>query len=374
MQLNFMGIFDTVASVGVAASSRLWKGKMNWAEGEMMSIHPEVKKCVHFAALHEQRINFPSDLAIGNQVEEVFYPGMHSDVGGGYGPGSQGKDSVQGRVDGTAKLAQIPLVDMHHAALSSGVLLKTMEELRRTDLSDHFVCHPQLISDYNAWLAAHAVPAGTPEQKIRRHCEQYVQWKGTRLLGRRGESQLETPFFLRADDEDQFDLRKAHQNFGELVSVLAKGKADIAYARERSKVLQQEGRPNVLGQRPTYPVLPTVSSEPGRAATQYWRLSEGSKRLLDIVIADKPVAPAVSKLFDDYVHDSLAGFYMSTYTELNVPVLKSDGYLRYREVFSVVGSKAALVCVDPLTTPLPPANVPGIGQIFGDMGRAMGGF
>lgn len=82
MQLTFLGIFDTVASVGMAAMSRVSEGKMAWAHGEMMSIHPEVKQCVHFAALHEQRINFPADLAASGK--EALYPGMHSDVGGGY--------------------------------------------------------------------------------------------------------------------------------------------------------------------------------------------------------------------------------------------------------------------------------------------------
>ncbi|MGY0653069.1 phospholipase effector Tle1 domain-containing protein [Luteimonas sp. A537] len=56
MTLDFMGIFDTVASVGLAGMSRIADGKMDWADGEMMSIHPEVRQCVHFAALHEQRI------------------------------------------------------------------------------------------------------------------------------------------------------------------------------------------------------------------------------------------------------------------------------------------------------------------------------
>ncbi|KAG1253623.1 hypothetical protein G6F66_015095 [Rhizopus arrhizus] len=45
LYLNFMGIFDTVASVGVAAMSRVSKGKWDWAAGDMMSIHPEARQC-----------------------------------------------------------------------------------------------------------------------------------------------------------------------------------------------------------------------------------------------------------------------------------------------------------------------------------------
>lgn len=156
MQLTFLGIFDTVASVGMAAMSRVSEGKMAWAHGEMMSIHPEVKQCVHFAALHEQRINFPADLAASGK--EALYPGMHSDVGGGYSPGGQGKDCVDAQALGAAKLSQIPLIDMHHEAIKAGVPLMTMEEIRqRPALAKYFACHPQLIDAYNGWLAGHAI-------------------------------------------------------------------------------------------------------------------------------------------------------------------------------------------------------------------------
>jgi hypothetical protein len=128
MNLSFLGLFDTVASVGLAAGMRIAKGKLDWADGELMSIHPEVKKCVHFVALHEQRMNFPVDLAATGT--EVLYPGMHSDVGGGYTPGGQGKDWAGGKVEDSAKLSQIPLIDMHFEAIKAGVPMMTMEEKR----------------------------------------------------------------------------------------------------------------------------------------------------------------------------------------------------------------------------------------------------
>lgn len=50
--------------------------------------------------------------------EEIVYPGVHSDVGGGYGPGEQGR----GR-DDADKLSQVPLLDMYREARKAGVPL-----------------------------------------------------------------------------------------------------------------------------------------------------------------------------------------------------------------------------------------------------------
>ena len=370
MTLDFMGLFDTVASVGLAGMSRIADGKMDWADGEMMSIHPEVRQCVHFVALHEQRINFPVDLAM--RGKEVLYPGMHSDVGGGYSPGSQGKDHVDGRVEGTAKLAQIPLIDMHHEAFKAGVAIRTIDEVQSSgDVAMHFACHPQLIRDYNAWLAEHGVPGGAHVQQIRAHSRQYVRWKGKRLW-RGSENLLEQPFFKLADGEDQYDLRNAQRDFGALVARYAEGKSSSV----RHQQQLQEVRDRVLsgrssGRAATYVHAPPASPQ----AYDYQRLTADAKTLLDDVIDNAPVPEACTRLFDNYVHDSLAGFYLlGGYTELNIPALATNGYLRYRDVFTIRSSVNPQVCVDPRTTPSPPVNPPSIDQVLGDMGRAMGGF
>ena len=370
MRLNFMGLFETVASVGVAGISRVADGKMDWADGEMMSIHPEVRRCVHFVALHEQRINFPVDLATTGK--EVLYPGMHSDVGGGYTPGSQGKEDVDGRVEGTAKISQIPLIDMHHAAFEAGVPLRTIDELAPLgDVAMHFACHPQLVRDYNAWLSGHGLPAGAHTQQIRAHCQQYVRWKGKRLW-QGDENLLAQPFFQRADSEDQYDLNNAQQDFGNLVARYAEGKSSLLNFRQQ----QRGAREKVLDDRSSgKPATYMYPSQPSPQAYEYLRLSADTRALLDDVINKAEIPDASERLFDNYLHDSLAGFYLfGGRTELNMPVLATNGYLRYREVFSINSSVQPQVCVDPLNSSLPPVNVPSIDQVFGDMGRAMGGF
>jgi hypothetical protein len=364
LYLNFLGMFDTVASVGLASMSRVSNGKWNWASGKMMSIHPEVRRAVHFAALHEQRINFPLDLAdIG---QEVLYPGMHSDVGGGYSPGGQGKDFVSGKADGTAKLSQIALIDMHHEAIKAGVFLQTREEISQDALLDqHFGCHPQLIRDYNAWLGGHGVAAGAHAQQIRNHATQYVAWKGKRLwLG--PESMLEQPFYTQSDEEDRVDLGNAQRDFGKLVATLAQGKKEMALHRKQMEEVQRRMEEGRRTGRPVFEPSPRASP----AGYKYAALPAETRALLDVVLEHTPVPECSAVLFDNYVHDSLAGFYMDRYTELNIPALNTHGYLRCREVFSVNG-------INPQEcrglSALPPGNVPSIGGAFQQLGMAMGG-
>jgi hypothetical protein len=357
MNLSFLGLFDTVASVGLAAGTRISEGKLDWAAGELMSIHPEVKKCVHFVALHEQRINFPVDLA--DRGTEVLYPGMHSDVGGGYTPGGQGKDWAGGKVEGSAKLSQIPLIDMHFEAIKAGVPMMTMEEIRAEPaLARSFGCHPQLIADYNAWLAGHGVAGGTHEAQIRGHCKQFVRWKGMRLY--EGKQNLFVqPFFKRCGDEeygDKYDLRNANRDFGDLVK---KYQTERKYKRWR-----EENSVKAEALRAFSSAGPIPAKSPGDNP------DPEAPDLMDAVLSTEPVPAVATKLFDDYVHDSLAGFYMDTYTELNLKVIgmdwSTDGYLRYRTVFKISGSKQKSVYVDPMT--LPPINPPSADQFFNQMG------
>lgn len=362
MQVSFMGIFDTVASVGIAGISRFAQGKMDWADGEMMSIHPEVKKCMHFVALHEQRINFPVDLAA--RGTEVMYPGMHSDVGGGYTPGGQGKDFVNGRVDGTAKLAQIPLVDMHYEALKAGVPMRTLSEMEGVPgLVGHFTCSTTLVADYNAWLSSHGMAGGDHAAQVRNHNRQYVKWKGLRLWGEGDENLLRRPFYLCADDEDKYDLAKAQEAFGRLLAPLLRDFDYVSDYERRLAEYRAADQAWLAGSRTERRPVP-----PRRIASAD-REHAPTRELVEAARDRTPLPPAVVRLFDNYVHDSLAGFYISGKTELTIPGFSTYGYLRYRDVFKVDSSYQSPQCIDPRTTPMPPANVPSMGQIFQMMGR-----
>ena len=91
LQIDFLGIFDTVASVGIAQSAPLFNGHAAWADDRFLEIPGSVKRCVHLVAALEVRGSFALDSVCQGEMlpsncKEIAYPGVHSDVGGGYPP------------------------------------------------------------------------------------------------------------------------------------------------------------------------------------------------------------------------------------------------------------------------------------------------
>lgn len=174
IRIRFMGLFDTVASVGLAMSANTtnvigalinshkliinkrlenatlraswlaygsngerdkgigtdpapgsFNGHPAWG-GDMFIPHM-VEEVRHFVAAHEIRNSFPLDSisvlnggVINKPVNffETVYPGVHSDVGGSYRPGEGGRSEIS-----KLKLGLIPLIDMYGFALKKGIPL-----------------------------------------------------------------------------------------------------------------------------------------------------------------------------------------------------------------------------------------------------------
>lgn len=78
---HFVGVWDTVASVGHFHPTRGFK------DG---TLHPNVKYGFHAVAIDEQRKKFPvnlwdeSNIPEDQTIEQVWFAGVHSDVGGWY--------------------------------------------------------------------------------------------------------------------------------------------------------------------------------------------------------------------------------------------------------------------------------------------------
>ena len=173
IEVSFLGLFDTVASVGLpmAANSTpilkvakaysmnyvlklraneqgqdnninpiafgapgadpapgMYDGHADWADG--LEVTSFVKQCVHMVAGHEIRNSFPVDSTLHgrrypSQCREMLYPGAHSDVGGGYQPGEGARSDQPGEL-----LSLIPLRAMHNAALIAGVPLMSVTTIK----------------------------------------------------------------------------------------------------------------------------------------------------------------------------------------------------------------------------------------------------
>ncbi|MFW1808209.1 T6SS phospholipase effector Tle1-like catalytic domain-containing protein [Acinetobacter ursingii] len=125
IEFKFLGIFDTVASFGLPATNL--NNNLTF-KGRDLVIDERVKMCVHHIAGNELRFAFPLDLIhkengdlTNTNWKEIVYPGMHSDVGGGYTPGSQNVND---------NFARIPLKDMLTEAVNYGVRMYDYDELK----------------------------------------------------------------------------------------------------------------------------------------------------------------------------------------------------------------------------------------------------
>ncbi|MYI20295.1 MAG: DUF2235 domain-containing protein, partial [Acidimicrobiia bacterium] len=85
--VDFLGVWDTVGSLGVPIDGLRWMGawRHRWHD---VSIGEHVRRACHLVAIDEARGPFQPALWTGpvapNQVvEQVWFPGVHGDVGGG---------------------------------------------------------------------------------------------------------------------------------------------------------------------------------------------------------------------------------------------------------------------------------------------------
>ncbi|WP_442909270.1 T6SS phospholipase effector Tle1-like catalytic domain-containing protein [Halopseudomonas sp.] len=227
ISIEFLGIFETVASVGVAYLAPFVTGHMSWASGTMRLPDSEqfLKQCVHIIGAHEQRGCFPLD-SIRRKADpespdvpstyragtyEYIYPGVHSDVGGGYPAGDQGK----AREGGHHVLSQIALHHMYSAAFKAGAPMQVPGEvLNPEQLSESpwlamgpetiesFRVASELITRFNAWQKQ--LISGTVEEVMNSEAEKLTAWRIERYA--RG-SMAHQPFYQHVSGKNNRDMR-----------------------------------------------------------------------------------------------------------------------------------------------------------------------
>lgn len=94
VDVTFLGIFDTVGAFGIPINL----GPLNFQKINLfrdLTLSPNVQKAVHLVAIDESRDPFvPTLTNYSDRVEEVWMPGVHADVGGGYHDGLLGNISL----------------------------------------------------------------------------------------------------------------------------------------------------------------------------------------------------------------------------------------------------------------------------------------
>jgi hypothetical protein len=158
LHIRFLGIFDTVESIGLPAHN---------LTGMQMKVPDEVEKCLHFVSGHEIRSAFPLTRLgkTSGTHREFVYPGVHSDVGGGYRPDEQAR---------TDMLARIPLNRMRLEAATAGVPF-TPPALLRKNTADLFEYDEELKAAFDEYTGA-VEKRSTLESTMAAHMRLYYGW------------------------------------------------------------------------------------------------------------------------------------------------------------------------------------------------------
>ena len=387
IEIVFLGIFDTVASVGIAHSAgqrggvknmvanlynnepyqdkEKYDGHQEWARLSLLmpwlspsQLAPSIKTCFHMVSAHEVRGSFPltSISGMSGNSHEIVYPGVHSDVGGGYSPCEQGKfgniANPTLEIGDQLKLSQIPLTDMYRYALLHGVPFLLPDETMDDEKKNPMVAHPKLIQDFNAYCTQSSKQNQEARRKTRDIIyEQYSYY----LAWRKGYYEMDIncfkPGYIKhipaspnikkfpVQEKDCIDVTKSFS----IVRALARnmrvpinkdfnyrdindihdselglyyeiyfllGKQDF----KNRNALFDEFYGGLVTNLDSQAMREEKSEEWNSRIRQYWDTPQAVHTVSEL-----------KHFFDHYVHDSRAGFRLEP--------AESWGYLRLREVF-----------------------------------------
>jgi len=300
ISINFMGLFDTVASFGIPAANLDWP----WTE-KNLKIPGQVGRCVHYVAAHELRFSFPVDLIcqngqlMSNWVEEV-YPGSHSDVGGGYRPlAEDNKSNSEADHQGISNnYARIPMRDMMREAVINGVRMLPYSDLekdpnRKALFDERFAIEPKTEDAYNLYMSA-VSPSGTVEQKINTHMTALYAAYGT--MARKG---IKTPDVVLEQN------KKAHALIGH-VSMAREAEALLHPVKGAALLREQAVKTAAIRVVSPIAAVPQAIQYIGTTYGQVvkpdaWRLQAWNSTSNEAVLS----------FIQNYIHDSKSGFLMS---------------------------------------------------------------
>lgn len=289
IRIRFMGLFDTVASVGTpmslnntslvgAAASNVafciryrlsdqslanvvparlafskgalpgadpaigpYDGHSSW--GKLMRIPQMVEEVRHFVAAHEMRNSFPLDsISVLDHQEflrpahfhETVYPGVHSDVGGSYRPGEGGRGSAA-----TQKMGLIPLAHMFEHAIAKGVPLKPRSAWEPWQEND-FAIQREVQDSYNYYIKKMGAISSLG-MLFNAHMALYFSWR-FRAIRRRGEGEMsELSQIERSKQTFQAEIRRQKPEVAILEKESDTARKAVENLRERRRNLSSRG-------------------------------------------------------------------------------------------------------------------------------------
>lgn len=314
-RIYFVGIFDTVASVGLPRDHNTY--------AKELGIPPMVERCVHMVAGHELRFAFPLDSVrrdgrYPTNTVEYVYPGVHSDVGGGYAVNEQGRSNAY---------ARLPLHMMYREAYMAGVPLNPAERWQ-PHVQKQFTVSDDLPVAFRAYMTALETSGESLEEQAFGHLKLYWRWRKLRVndenapipqrletLSQQAKQENKSLFQrlrLLRDDDTRFLLFKAQGG------VLTKNQS----AQLRSNATQEAALGKAISTNNQFGTDTAQAEESDRTL-------QGEARALDRIVAGgrasvwekavweawndpRPLPQAVAAFFDNYIHDSQAAWNHAT--------------------------------------------------------------
>ncbi|MEM5439729.1 DUF2235 domain-containing protein [Paraburkholderia diazotrophica] len=265
---RFLGIFDTVESVGLPAHD---------LTDMQMHVPDEVEKCLHLVSGHEIRSAFPlTPLGKTSDTHREFvYPGVHSDVGGGYKPREQARSDM---------LARMPLNRMRLEGAIAGVPFTPPALLDGTTKA-LFEYDEAVKAAFDACMAVTDL-TGSLQQQIAAHMHLYYGWLKARY-------QLNPCDVYRnvcgANRASQIDLQRIEASRTDIAA-----QADSLNWRSYMMALSKSNPNEYRDRLKTAGVPPPLSSD--------------EQDYYDAWVNPPTLSDGLIHFFDSYVHDSRAGF------------------------------------------------------------------
>jgi hypothetical protein len=379
-RLYFLGLFDTVASSGLPTGARKFghvaiKAGTNSATGPIgamvagvglflatrdghsawasdLRIPAMVERCVHYCSAHEMRNSFPLDTVLDEgrypaNCSEVYYPGVHSNVGGGYRPGEGARNTNR-----FAMLSLIPLHAMYGEAVKAGVPLRSFAAMpleRRDDFFGGEASDKQARADlckrFNHYMATIGNGPKNVGQCVRDHMHMYFRWRIVHIdqkltskragqLGWDARRLIEYDKGLaaeRAQKQARLDALKKEYEVAKDASDAAwswycRGRAheDRRLAYEQAQARSEQAKWAVVEQEAVVNTLPSDAKALIESLDKYDQQFLDDSKLVrasdpkeltpfGTILRDawdsSPLKdPEILAFFDEYITDSLAGF------------------------------------------------------------------
>jgi Uncharacterized alpha/beta hydrolase domain (DUF2235) len=321
LRIAFAGLYDTVCSAYgnfASAAISLNGGHNNWAED--MKLPPMVEQTVHMNAAHELRRRFPLDstrvdAVYPDNTVEIWYPGVHSDVGGGYAPGYQGRENT---------ISRFSLNHMFDVAFEAGVLFERIANLPGRVKDEFTKDNPELRAAFNAYIEAVPMKTGALENVQAAHMGLFHRWLKKRVSG-----EADTPSIQRLKAAREAAKAKEKEAYDQRVALMQKNggpnpRGPSFSAEDRQKyddALAAEKKAQAAASE-----AKSALSDLGQESAKYrsdveeilWREKNG----LNLTLRERTIKEAwdnsaelpadVEKFFDSFAHDSVAHFNYDT--------------------------------------------------------------